>query len=905
MHADFPFTAILLLLLLLPLSSAAAAISYSDHCGAIVRDLPLLPSPNPPLLTPKFLALRHAHVDASANNMNKGISEIPRSLSFSCHKAYRTQKDAVFKIEGVLSVAGVGYSRNRTRRGLRLVHFRPPRIPVTPGDAWNSISFTLSGFWDSVSGKLCMVGSGFGRLSSNHVVLKLDYLNSSNIFNSLVNGTMESVDVDNEMNRDRKLISILGVNLRTYKYELIDKEIESNEFQLLDDMTSVSLGLEDLGQNMCTYIISAGIVDLDYKSDCNSVSCNFLGRGNGNFTPSVMYFNQIECLDGGTVRFLLGFGDLGHNGYGLPFEPNKTLVSEGKWDGKKRRLNMVACRIFGDGDEGFVGECLIRLSLRFPARWTLRERSYIVGELWSSRSVNESGYFGSVSLSSIKNKNARAAGLTYEYKEISNARKSCANKMIQKTEEGKYPAPLSPDMRFDMFGGNKKVKDLWGYSSPLYIDNQPYQLSSVVGREADSTWEGKQNLSKMINVSYILSLATSHDFRLSSEYMQIKSFEISAEGTYDFGSGHLCMIGCMDVGPPKARVGRNVSLDCEILVDIQYPPLNARNGGALKGTIESTREKSDRLYFEPFEIFASSVYAGQAKESIWRMDLEITMVLISNTLSCIFMALQLLHVKRHADALPMVSVIMLVVLTLGHLVPLLLNFEALFMMSHNNVNVYFGNDGWLEVNEVLVRVITMIPFLLEVGLLQMAWSSRSGDGSQKNLWISEKKVLYLSLPMYIGGGLIAWFVHLSRKSYQRPRIHHLGYKQQSVWGDLKSYAGLILDGFLLPQVLFNIFSDSNGKALAPPFYFGITFVRLLPHAYDLYRSHSSAWSFSYIYANPRLDYYSTAWDIIISVGGLLFVFIIYLQQRFGGRCLLHRRFRQRSTYEKLPVASTA
>ncbi|KAL0396637.1 UNVERIFIED_CONTAM: hypothetical protein Scaly_0112100 [Sesamum calycinum] len=553
MHAAFPFTAILLLLLLLlPLSSAAAGISYSDHCASILRDPPLLPSPNPPLLIPKFLALRHAHVDASANSLNKRISEIPTSLSLSCHKAYRTQKDAVFKIEGTLSLVGVGYSRNRTRRGLRLVHFRPPRIPVTPGDAWNSLSFALSGFWDSVSGKLCMVGSGFGRLSSNHVVLKLDYLNSSNIFNSLVNGTMESIDVNNEMNRDPKLISILGVNLRTYKYELIDKEIESNEFQLLDDMTSVSLGLEDLGQNMCTYIISAGIVDLDYKSDCNSVNCNFLEEEMV-ISPSVMYFNQIES---------------------------------GRW-------------------------------------WTLRERSYIVGELWSSRSVNESGYFGRVSLSSIKNKNAIAAGLTYEYKEISNAKKSCANKMIQKTEEGKYPGPLSPDMRFDMFGSNKKVKDLWGYSSPLYIDNQPYQLSSVVGREAESTWEGKQNLTKMINVSYILSLATSHDFRLSNEYMQIKSFEISAEGTYEIGSGHLCMIACMDVGPPKARVGRNISLDCEILVDIQYPPLNARNGDALKGTIESTREKSDRLTLNLLKFLQVQFMQGKQRnpygEWIWRL----------------------------------------------------------------------------------------------------------------------------------------------------------------------------------------------------------------------------------------------------------------------------------------------
>ncbi|KAK6124346.1 hypothetical protein DH2020_041916 [Rehmannia glutinosa] len=896
--AAFPFTVILLFSL-----TAGAGVSYSDHCYDVVRDPPLLPNPNPPIINPRFLALRHAHVDG--NKTKKDISVIPRSLSFSTHKAYRTQKDAVFKIEAVLSLIGVGYYRNFTRRGLRLVHFRPPRIPLTSGGPWNSVSFSLSGFWDSVSGKLCMIGPGFGKLSSNYVVLKLDYLNSSSIFSSLVNGTLESLDVNKESGFNLKLISILGVNLRSYKYELIDKESESNAFGLLDDTSNISLGVEDLGQKLCTYIISAGTFDLEYKNDCNSVNCYFLGRGNGNFMPSVMHINEIECSEDGRVRFLLGFGDSGHNGYRMPFEPNATLVTEGKWDGKKRRLDMVGCRIFSDWDEGFVGECLIRLSLRFPARWTLRDRSSVVGELWSSRSVNETGYFGRVMLSSVKNKNIRATGLRYAYSEIENTRRSCANKTIEKGVTGKYPNALSSDMRFDMVVRNKKVTDLWGYSSPLFVGSRPYQLSSLFGREADSTWQEKKNHSNVNNVSYILSVATSHDFKLSSEYMKIKSFEISAEGTYDSESGHLCMIGCMHVGPPKVRVGRNLSLDCAILVDIQYPPVNGRNGETVKGTIESTQEKSDSLYFEPFEIISRSIYAGQAKDTLWRMDLEITMVLISNTLSCIFIGLQLLHVKRHADVLPLISVIMLIVLTLGHLIPLLLNFEALFTMGRNSVNVYFDGGGWLEVNEVLVRVITMIAFLLEFRLLQMAWSARSADGSPKNLWIPEKKVLYLSLPMYIGGGLIAWFVHLSKKSHQRPllRIRHFGYKRQSLWADFKSYGGLILDGFLLPQIMFNLFSDSKEKALAPSFYVGTTFVCLLPHAYDLYRSHSSTWSFGYIYANPRLDYYSTAWDIIISFGGLLLVVLIYLQQRFGGQCLLPRRFWRRSTtYEKVPVA---
>ncbi|KAL0305738.1 UNVERIFIED_CONTAM: hypothetical protein Sradi_5991100 [Sesamum radiatum] len=84
------------------------------------------------------------------------------------------------------------------------------------------------------------------------------------------------------------------------------------------------------------------------------------------------------------------------------------------------------------------------------------------------------------------------------------------------------------------------------------------------------------------------------------------------------------------------------------------------------------------------------------------------MVLISNSLSCVFIALQLLHVKRDADALPMVSVIMLIVLTLGHLVPLLLNFEALHD-EPQQCECLLGNDGWLEVNEQQYGGRSLVP----------------------------------------------------------------------------------------------------------------------------------------------------------------------------------------------------
>uniref|UniRef100_A0A6N2JYM2 RING-type E3 ubiquitin transferase n=1 Tax=Salix viminalis TaxID=40686 RepID=A0A6N2JYM2_SALVM len=67
----------------------------------------------------------------------------------------------------------------------------------------------------------------------------------------------------------------------------------------------------------------------------------------------------------------------------------------------------------------------------------------------------------------------------------------------------------------------------------------------------------------------------------------------------------------------------------------------------IQGTIESTGEKIDPLYFEPLSFSAVSYYRQHSRESIWRMDLEIVMSLISNTLVCVFVGCQILYVKKH------------------------------------------------------------------------------------------------------------------------------------------------------------------------------------------------------------------------------------------------------------------
>lgn len=765
-------------------------------------------------------------------------------------------------------------------------------------------NFYLSGFWNSSSGKLCMVG-GNNWSNSLYSVLKLDFPDSSTISTSLVNGTLEIL---NAHGKPVDALNILGLNLRNYEYELIKKEIQDNAFVAFDNLSNVSMRLEG-GPSLCGEIRKTLYFDLEYTADCKIVNCNFLGSGIQNFTfPDYMFFNEIECWESGEVRYLLGFHHEAYNGVKMAFEPDTTLIAEGKWDGENRRLDMVGCQILDS--ENKHTDCSVRIVLRRPTVFTLHQRSSIVGEMWSNKSVGESGYFGRVTFRSHERKVANFSGVRYEYTQLTNVNRLCARKMTPQGKGGKYPDATSRDMSFDMVLRNRKREEVSGSCSPVFIGEKFnfYPEDTLSRGDLDSASLSNHTQNLLVNVSYELRFGPPSGLSLSVNLPVFSSLKISAEGVYDSRRGHLCMIGCMIVdSPPNVKSGR--PLDCEILVDVQYPPLDAKAGRNVKGAIESTRNKSDPLYFEPYEIISHHMYANQIRNSIWRMDLEITMVLISNTLACVFVCLQLFHVKKHPDVLASISLVMLTVLTLAHMIPLVLNFEALFLPNHNRQNVHLGGGGWLEVNEVLVRVITMVVFLLEFRLLQLTWSAKVNDESQKvMLWVCEKKVLRLCLPLYLAGGLIVWFSFLSSKPHGRVLrlVYHGIRSRPSFWGGLKSYAGLILDGFLFPQIVFNLFVDTRERALVPSFYAGTTFVRLLPHAYDLYRIHGfpAQAVFNYIYANPRMDYYSTAWDIVICGGGLLFVFFVCLQQRFGGRCFLPKKFRESSSiYEKVPSNS--
>ncbi|KAK8706199.1 hypothetical protein V6N13_049774 [Hibiscus sabdariffa] len=379
-------------------------------------------------------------------------------------------------------------------------------------------------------------------------------------------------------------------------------------------------------------------------------------------------------------------------------------------------------------------------------------------------------------------------------------------------------------MKFNMLVKSSKGRIGWGSADVLTIDNQfSEQTMSVVsastinGFQRPTKWEPQDRA----NISYKIDIKLHTRPKLTDEsYESVvpeDKLEIAAEGIYDADTGGLCMVGCRKFASIDQAAG-NAPMDCNILL----------NGGYVRGRIESAREESDLLYFDHLDVSSVAYSREQARHSIWTMDLEIVMVVISQTLTCLFIRSQLYHAKRHPKTLPKTSLVMLVILTLGQLIPLVLNYEALFNRKHNQETLLFQTGGWLEANEVIVRITSMVAFLLQFRFLQQAFSSRAHDRSQKGLWFAEKMTLLVTLSLYISGAFIVLLVY--RGNYKREIV-------------------------LLPFGLIDYWQNRMQVNLRRD------------HSYVQYKG-------VYIYVNPADVFFSTGWDVVIILSLLVFCYLL-------------------------------
>ncbi|RZC09012.1 uncharacterized protein LOC114416189 [Glycine soja] len=891
-------------------SSYASQLTYTDHCASMV------PNSNPN--ESKFKDFPHGRFQVGyylGGDKIVGADTFQKlrqkQVTLRIKSVYETDVFGIHKVGATLLVttASSYYRVGNFTRGKRLKNRK--RFP-------SSIMFSLDGFWSEYSGKICMVGTGSGyNMQLLEVVLKLyNVVNSSNTISTLAIGSLESLSSKNEVSYFEP-ISLFIFPRVDYEYSLdtIEAKTEfSNEGEVVP-------GLSINPVSFCANIFPMinGKYDLQYQSECNSAKYCSPVNGKYDFQlPYIVSLKELVCLDvKQRVRVLIGFRNSGDR---WSFNPNTTLVGEGWWDEEKNQLSIVGCHFLGmekSMTSVYVGDCSTRMILRFPKIWSIKDASSIVGQIWSNKTVGDSGYFKRMVLRKFEDQRVQISGTKYEYSQLDKVRKVSPRHEQLKNKGIRYPDVYSSDMRFDISVRISKRRVAWGYSVPLVVNDQIQQLNleetfpsnssnTLPSISPNSSSTGLYNVSYKINIKLLPNVKLGEEKSMLNTTTNVtEPVNVSAEGIYDAEAGILCMVGCRNLGS-KNQIPSSNSLDCEVIVKFQFPPLDAKNnGGYIKGSIESVRKNSDPLYFKQLDVISAAFYTAEASQISKKVDMEVIMILLCTTLACVFVGLQLYHVKRNPDMLPLISFVMSLILTLGNMVPLVLNFESLFAQNHDKKRILLGSE-WLEVNEIAVRLIVMVAFLLQFRLLQLTWSARKVYTKQKDLWIAEKKVLYVILTLYAAGFLIALLVHQSN-TLQGDVVYSSSLSQQhSLWEDLKSFSGLVLDGFLLPQILLNLFMNSKGNALSCSFYFGISLVRLIPHAYDLFEALVYV-DGSSLYEDEIADYYSTAWDIIIPLVSLMFAAIIHLQQQFGGCSILSWRINTKGVeeYKKVPVVTEA
>jgi hypothetical protein len=482
-------------------SSSATPDTYYDQCSSTV-----LGSSAKEVRLSKFpLPRTHKGYYTGGDNLinQNSYSYYPsfsNSIFLRTKAVYGTDVIGLFKVELDLAFqVGETYRQQRPRR--------------------SSITFELNGFYSETSGKLCVFGpastySKDGGLLKLVGVLKLYNLTKSTNVTSLISGTLESLSSDNE-EAHFDTISMLFLPQMNYTYTYVSEDSKDG-FYGIDYDVPQSLSLSSLPTQTFCSIVSRAVnqFNLKYSKGCNisEKNCNPLDKGLG-YVPSIMSLSEIDCSEKEErMRVLVEFPNGSYVNYYQSFNPNMTLIGEGSWDESKNQLLIVACRFLGMTQsfaDAHLGDCSMKLSLRFPAAWSIKGASSIVGQVWSNKTQNELGYFDKIMFRSARDQMRGIYGvssLKYEYTMIDLASKSCPKPDKSKTKGKLFPTGFSYDMRVDM--SVKKSKEVvgWGYFVPISVGDQFYQLSNSIGSVLGSEEPSNFTTSGPVNISYNIDL---------------------------------------------------------------------------------------------------------------------------------------------------------------------------------------------------------------------------------------------------------------------------------------------------------------------------------------------------------------------------------------------------------------
>ncbi|TVU35536.1 hypothetical protein EJB05_17432, partial [Eragrostis curvula] len=590
-----------------------------------------------------------------------------------------------------------------------------------------------------------------------------------------------------------------------------------------------------------------------------------------------MHVNRMSCAADGSVRAYIAFyadrPESFPSNHSVWWRENSSvflvgdeaLVADGFWDASRSQLCLRACRVAARADVA-VRECGIGVSFWFPGVWSFRDRRTVAGLIWNASDGDADGKTSLGAIAASRTERHTYTGdlsdMKYNYTRVEEATKQYDHSkpvLSWETKAGRIPGSSYSRRDFGFRFVFQKNQGLSGSAWPVTIGS-----ALLEGDWLTTEHEFSQRVAAEVNNRSLLSVSYHLEYQVpvrgvNSHEMLQEERRITAEGVYDTQTGHMCMLACQE-------------MDCEVLVTVQFAPIEAESRDRAAGTISSLRNQSDPLFFEALDFVGGGMYRVQVVDLASRMEAEGVMMVVTAVLSSVLTALQMHHAWKHRDAIPATSVTMLVVLAMGNLLPLLFNFEPAVLAWHD----LFYQLHLSRTSSLALRASTILAFVLLLRLLQLTLSrrrsaeARRDDGSASSssaaaaAAAAERNTVRVCLSLYIVGAVLMLFANVGDGRGQL-LINATGPKLAEA---LAYYGGLILDAFLLPQVILNAFSGVKTNALSPWFYVGGTVNRAGPHLYNVF------W--------PAPHVFGVVWDVDILCGAALLAALLFLQQRHGG-----------------------
>ncbi|GKV15950.1 hypothetical protein SLEP1_g26672 [Rubroshorea leprosula] len=437
-------------------------------------------------------------------NPDLSLTSDTNAFSFSISWTRKTNKDDVLMI-GATMVPGSPLVSGS--------YFRPE-----VSNSW------LQGFWSISSGKLCVVGTVAFFVSGNQhspaAGLKVNNFKNSNSITSLITGTLECLSSSHDRNCFEPL-SVLMIPRLGYEYTLVPGK--SGDWFSSGSDTEQNLPLNTLPEGRFCEVVSGveNVYFLNYTSTCSSAKNCLPFSGVVGSLPAFVSLRRIECLEvNKTIRVLVEFLNYSYDGFSSRFSSswlfnlNMSMIGEGFWDDKKNVLYVSLCQFLGITEpwsNAHIGDCTARLSLRLPAILSIKQNSRFLGQIWSCKTLTDSGYFDRIEFQSTEDVIREVPGLKYEYSEINRVKNLCPTK-AGGNKEDIYPSGYSNFIDFHMKIKNSKGERGRGFASPLSVGDriywQGFPLVALPPLSSATVVPSSRENSGPVNISYKIDITT-------------------------------------------------------------------------------------------------------------------------------------------------------------------------------------------------------------------------------------------------------------------------------------------------------------------------------------------------------------------------------------------------------------